>query len=196
VTDDSRQRPPEDALDATVEAVVFASGEPVQASDIADAFDGIDLEEVEEALDRIMERYRLAGGGLQMEKVAGGYRLATRTRIGGWVRQFFREMNRTRLTPATLETLAIVAYRQPITAPEIQAIRGKDPSYALRTLLEKKLLRILGRKKVVGNPILYGTSRQFLVHFGLDSLEHLPSIDDFDDFLGALEAGKAATPED
>jgi segregation and condensation protein B len=84
-----------------------------------------------------------------------------------------------------------VAYRQPVTAPEIQAIRGKDPTYALRTLLEKRLVRILGRKKVVGNPILYGTSKHFLVHFGLDRLEDLPSVEDFDEFIGALVAEAA-----
>ncbi|HXV76299.1 MAG TPA: SMC-Scp complex subunit ScpB, partial [Candidatus Polarisedimenticolaceae bacterium] len=84
--------------------------------------------------------------------------------------------------------LAIVAYRQPITAPEIQAIRGKDPSAALKTLLEKKLLRILGRKKVVGNPLLYGTSKQFLIHFGLNSLSDLPAIEDFEELVEALAA--------
>jgi segregation and condensation protein B len=91
------------------------------------------------------------------------------------------------LSPAALETLAIVAYRQPVTSPEIQAIRGVDPGASLKSLLEKKMLRILGRKRVVGNPLLYGTSRQFLVHFGLNALEDLPSIQDFEQFLGALD---------
>lgn len=185
-------RPPDSLLEAVVEAVVFASGEPVHADDIAGAFNGLDAEAVEDAMTRIQDRYSAAAGGLSIEKVAGGYRVATRTDVGSWVRLFFRQMNRTRLTPTTLETLAIVAYRQPITAPEIQAIRGKDPSYSLKTLLEKKMLRILGRKKVVGNPILYGTSRQFLVHFGLDNLADLPSMEDFDSFLVAVEAQKNA----
>jgi len=114
-------------------------------------------------------------------------RLATRTEVGPWVRQFFRQRNRTRLSPAALETLAIVAYRQPITAPEIQAIRGVDATASLKSLLEKKLVRILGKKKVVGSPLLYGTSRHFLVHFGLNALGDLPPIDEFNAILGSLE---------
>ena len=106
------------------------------------------------------------------------------------MREFIRQRNRARLTPAGLETLAIVAYRQPVTAPEIQAIRGKDSTASLKTLLDKKLLRILGKKKVVGRPLLYGTSKHFLVHFGLDSLGDLPSIEAFDEFVGALESGQ------
>ncbi len=99
--------------------------------------------------------------------------------VGDSVRQFFRQRNRTRLSLPALETLAIVAYRQPITAPEIHAIRGKDPAAAIKGLLDKKLLRILGRKKVVGSPLLYGTPKQFLHHFGLNTIEDLPSIEDF-----------------
>lgn len=187
MSDTDFEQPPVDLLEATVEAIVFAAGEPVPADEIAAALGGVDCEEVDRALEQIRRRYTEGKGGLAVERVAGGYRLATSPSVGGWVRQFFRQRNRTRLTPTTLETLAVVAYRQPVTAPEIQAIRGKDPSYSLKTLLEKKMIRILGRKKVVGNPILYGTSRHFLVHFGLDSLEDLPSIEDFDSFLGALE---------
>ncbi len=89
-----------------------------------------------------------------------------------------------------------MAYRQPVTAPEIQAIRGKDPQGPLKNLLEKKLLRILGKKKVVGNPLLYGTSKQFLVHFGLNSLADLPSMDEFDAFVGGLEHIEIASDEE
>ena len=126
----------------------------------------------------------------RLERVAGGWRLATRPEVGPWVRRFFRERNRTRLTSAALETLAIVAYKQPITAPEVQAIRGVDPSHGIKSLLEKRMIRILGRKKVVGNPLLYGTTKQFLVHFGLDRLADLPSLEEFDKFLGTLQAGE------
>lgn len=182
-----------DRLAAVVEAVLFASGEPVQPVEIAEAFD-LDGAAVEAALDALRAGYkRKARGGLALEAVAGGFRLATRSDIGDWVRQFFRRRNRTRLSPAALETLAIVAYRQPVTLPEIQAIRGRDPSAALKNLVDKRLLRILGKKKVVGHPLLYGTSKQFLIHFGLDSLEDLPSIDDFDQFMGALE--EASEPQ-
>lgn len=192
------EAPPDELIEVAVEAVVFASPEPVEADEIGEAFGGLSIERIEAAVDAIRQRYESGGGGLRLERVAGGFRFATRPDVGPWVRQFFRSRNRSRLSAASLETLAIVAYRQPVTAPEIQAIRGKDPTYALRTLLEKRLIRILGRKKVVGNPILYGTSKHFLVHFGLDRLEDLPPVEDFDEFVGALvaDAGGASTPTD
>jgi segregation and condensation protein B len=183
-----REREIPESLEAAVGAVVFASDEPVPLEEIASALGGVDLARVEDAirgLERHFERHEL---GLQLERVAGGVRLATRPEVGAWVRRFFQERNRTRLSLPALETLAIVAYRQPMTAPEIQAIRGKDPSSALKGLLEKKLIRCLGRKKVVGSPLLYGTTKQFLLHFGLDGLDDLPSIEEFDQFLEVLQA--------
>lgn len=185
---------PEDRLDAAIEALLFASPEPVRPKDIAIVFEdeGIDLGTVRESLSRMEERFASRGGGLALEQVAGGYRLATRPEVGSWIRKYFRERNRTRLTPATLEVLAIVAYRQPITAPEIQAVRGKDPTYALKVLLEKRMIRVLGRKKVVGNPLLYGTTKHFLVHFGLNALSDLPSIEEFDTVVGVLDEAQAS----
>jgi len=180
------------ALIAAVEAILFAAAEPVHPKEIASAFGDASEDEVVAAIDALRERYASGPGGLTVEQVAGAFRLATKPEVGGLVRQFFRQRNRTRLSPAALETLAIVAYRQPMTVPEIQAIRGVDPSGSLKSLLEKKMVRILGRKKVVGNPLLYGTTKHFLVHFGLNRLEDLPSIEEFDQFLGALDGGQAA----
>jgi len=185
----------DELLSLAVEAVIFAAGEPVAPKDIAEAFDDVDVAAVERAIDAVEARYRGCGSALRVERIAGGVRLATRSELGEWVRRFFRQRNRTRLTPAALETLAIVAYRQPATAPEIQAIRGKDPSAALKSLIDKKLLRILGKKKVVGSPLLYGTSKQFLVHFGLDGIGDLPSIADFDELLGAAGTDAASLLE-
>lgn len=165
---------------------MFASGEPVQPKEIASALKGVAVPDVKAAIEELEVQYEKNEAGLRLEWVAGGVRLATRPEVAEWVRQFFRQRHRTRLSHAALETLAIVAYRQPVTAPEIQAIRGKDPQGPLKNLLEKKLLRILGKKKVVGNPLLYGTSKQFLVHFGLNSLADLPSMDEFDAFVGGL----------
>jgi segregation and condensation protein B len=176
-------------LVAAVEAVLFAAAEPVHPKDVAAAFEGVTEAEVTAAVEILRERCADGPGGLIVEQVAGAFRLATKPAVGPIVRQFFRQRNRTRLSPAALETLAIIAYRQPITGPEIQAMRGVDPSGALKSLLEKSLVRILGRKKVVGNPLLYGTTKQFLVHFGLNRLEDLPSIEEFDQFLGALQSG-------
>jgi segregation and condensation protein B len=182
---------PANDLIAAVEAVLFAAAEPVQPKEIAAAFSGATESEVAAAIDALRERYAAGPGGLTVEQVAGAFRLATKPEVGAMVRQFFRQRNRTRLSPAALETLAIIAYRQPITAPEIQAMRGVDPSGALKSLLEKSMVRILGRKKVVGNPLLYGTTKQFLVHFALNQLEDLPSIEEFDEFIGALQGGEA-----
>jgi segregation and condensation protein B len=181
--------PGADELVAAVEAVMFAAAEPVPAGEIAGALGNLDEAAVEAAIETLRQRLEAGAGGLRLERVAGGWRLATRPEVGAWVRRFFRQRNRTRLSPAALETLAIVAYKQPITAPEIQAIRGVDPAHGLKSLLEKRMVRILGRKKVVGNPLLYGTTKQFLVHFGLDRLADLPSLEDFDQFLGALQGG-------
>ncbi len=179
-------RPTVDLLVPAVGAAIFASDEPVAAAEIAEAFGGMQVAEIERAIGELQQALERGQSGLRVESIAGGYRLATCPEVGPWVRRFFRQRNRTRLSPAALETLAIVAYRQPVTAPEIQAIRGKDPSGPLKTLVDKKLLRSLGRKKVVGSPLLYGTSKQFLVHFGLNSLEDLPAIEDFDEFVEAL----------
>ncbi len=176
----------QDQLVAAVGAVIFASGEPVQPKEIASALAGVEVPDVKKAIESLQAQYETNEAGLRLEWVAGGVRLATRPEVAEWVRQFFRERHRTRLSPAAFETLAIVAYRQPVTAPEIQGIRGKDPQGPLKNLLEKKLLRILGKKKVLGNPLLYGTSKQFLVHFALNSLADLPSIDEFDAFVGGL----------
>jgi len=190
VSENGNQPPPPEALQAAIEAVIFAAGEPVDPRDIAAAFGGMEEKQVVDALERLSRAYEERQEGLLLERVAGGFRLATRPGLGSWVRRFFRQRNRTRLSPAALETLAIVAYRQPVTAPEIQAIRGVDPSGALKSLLEKKMLRILGKKKVVGNPFLYGTTKDFLVHFGLNNLEDLPSIQQFDEFIGRLEGSR------
>ena len=187
MSDGTNGVPADDALVAAVEAVLFAAGEPVHPREIAAAFEGESEARIEEAVEALRRRYAEGPGGLQVERLAGAFRLSTRQDVGPWVRRFFRQRNRTRLSPAALETLAIVAYRQPVTQPEIQAIRGVDPGASLKSLLEKRMIRILGRKKVVGNPLLYGTSRQFLVHFGLNTLEDLPSIGDFEQFLGALD---------
>jgi len=182
---------PVDLMVSAIEALIFASDEPVQLEELASVLGGIPVEEIETAIGLLEKRLASTDAGLRVERIAGGFRLATRPDLAEWVRQLFRQRNRSRLSPAALETLAIVAYRQPVTAPEIQAIRGKDPSSSLRGLLDKKLLRILGKKKVVGSPLLYGTTKNFLIHFGLDNLKSLPSIQDFDQLLLALGTGQA-----
>lgn len=183
--DDLRPKPP---LTPAVGAMIFASDEPVPLEELALALD-VERLEVEASIQELEAHYEQHNVGLRVERVAGGVRIATRPEVGSWVRNFFRQRNQTRLSLPALETLAIVAYRQPVTAPEIQAIRGKDPTAAIKGLLDKKLVRCLGHKKVVGNPLLYGTSKEFLTHFGLNGLGDLPSIEEFDQFLEVLEQG-------
>ncbi len=192
----NRPQAPDDEgrLKAVIEALVFAAEEPLAVADLRDLFPKVAEGVLIAALDSLTRDYETAERGLQIQQVAGGYLITTRAEFGEWVRALFRSRNRRRLSRPALETLAIVAYRQPITTPEIHALRGTDPGGVLQNLLDKKLLRVVGRKKVVGKPILYGTSRDFLAHFGLNSLEDLPSLEEFGDMASALTAGSAATP--
>jgi segregation and condensation protein B len=136
--------------------------------------------------------YARPGRGLRVEKVAGGYRITTRPELADVLREFVRRRNRTRLSRAALETLAVVAYRQPVTAPEIEEIRGVNPAAILKGLLEKRFVRISGRKRVVGNPFLYETTPEFLDHFGLDRVDDLPSLEEF---ASLLDEAQPALPE-
>ncbi len=173
--------PVDDGFDlvAVLEAMMFASTEPLTIEEIRVSLPEMHPDRIENALDALARALDKPGRGLKLEKVAGGYRLVTRPDLAPSLRALFRFRNQKRLTPAALDVLAIVAYAQPITAPEIQEIRGTDPSYALRTLMDRQLVRMVGRKRVVGRPILYGTTREFLLHFGLDSLEDLPPVEGF-----------------
>ncbi len=182
--------PPAEKLRAIVEALVFAAEEPLTLDDLIDLFPAAGRETLQAALDGVQSACEPPERGLTVQRVAGGYRMATKPGLGEWVRALFRSRNRRRLTAQALETLAIIAYRQPITTPEIQAIRGADPASVLEALLDKKLVRVLGRKKVVGKPMLYGTTREFLAHFGLNSLEDLPDIAEF----GVPAAGAGSRP--
>jgi len=183
-------------LRAIVEALVFAAEEPLTIDDLIDLFPGADRDVLQTSLDAVQSAYETDDRGLTVQRVAGGFRMATKPELGEWVRALFRSRNRRRLTAQALETLAIIAYRQPITTPEIQSIRGADPTSVLEALLDKKLVRVLGRKKVVGKPMLYGTTREFLTHFGLNSLEDLPDMADFGDLARGEPPGRigAAAP--
>jgi segregation and condensation protein B len=171
-------------IEAALEAILFVTSEPVPRARLSQVFDDDPAEQVEEALARVLERYAdRPGQGVVVEDVAGGVRLVTRPELSGYLRRFFEVSGRNRLSMAALETLAIVAYRQPITAPEIQELRGVSPAGVLKTLLNRRMIRIAGRKQVVGKPFLYATSREFLVHFGLNDLKDLPPLEEFEEIL-------------
>jgi segregation and condensation protein B len=123
-------------------------------------------------------------GGLQLVEVAGGYQIVTRPDLHEWVRRLFHERSAQKLTVQALETLAVIAYRQPITAAEIAEVRGVNTSGVLNTLLERHLVKIVGRKQVVGRPFLYATTKEFLIRFGLNDLNDLPAVEDMAEALG------------
>jgi segregation and condensation protein B len=172
-------------MEAAIEAILFVASEPVPRTRLIELFDEDEREQAAAALAAVLERY--GGGearGVMVEDVAGGVRLVTRPEMGVWLRRFFDVASGSKLSMAALETLAIVAYRQPITGPEIQELRSVSPAGVLKTLLERRMVRITGRKEVVGKPFLYGTTREFLVHFGLNSLRDLPPLEEFEETFG------------
>jgi segregation and condensation protein B len=182
-------------MEAAIEAILFVASEPVPRTRLVELFDEDEREQAAAALAAVLERY--AGGearGVMVEEVAGGVRLVTRPEMGVWLRRFFEVASGSKLSMAALETLAIVAYRQPITGPEIQELRSVNPVGVLKTLLEKRLVRISGRKEVVGKPFLYATTREFLVHFGLNSLRDLPPLEEFEETFGAAAPATGAVP--
>jgi segregation and condensation protein B len=180
-------------MEAAIEAVLFVSSEPVPRARLLEMFDEEEREQAAEALEAVLARYKPAGEGdgepnrgVFVEDVGGGVRIATRPEMVTWLRRFFDVSSGTKLSMAALETLAIVAYRQPITGPEIQELRSVSPAGVIKTLLERRLVRITGRKEVVGKPFLYGTTREFLVHFGLNSLRDLPPLEEFEETFGQV----------
>jgi segregation and condensation protein B len=173
------------ALAALVEAVLAVAGEAVTVEAlIAAAGDGIEREAVEAAIACVRERHEEAGSGLFVERVAGGVRLGTRPEHEGALRAFLGYRSKARLSQAALETLAIIAYRQPVTLPEINFLRGVNCAGVVRTLLERRLVVIAGRKQVVGTPLLYRTSKEFLVQFGLADLAALPTPEEAEEGAG------------
>ncbi len=179
-------------LEAIVEALIFASPEPVTLKTLVKALDAEPREHVEDALAAVRARWRGREGGLRLIEVAGGHQIVTRPELSEWVRRLFHEHSKQRLSVQALETLAVVAYRQPVTGPEIAEIRGVGAAGVLATLVERRLIRVTGRKQVVGRPFLYATTREFLDRFGLNDLSELPRVEDVAEALGMeLPAGGA-----
>jgi segregation and condensation protein B len=173
-------------LEAALEAVLFAAAQPVPVERLTGLFEGVEAEDFEAALAALRARYQPEPGrGLFIEEVAGGLRIVTAAEYHGYLKKFFDAAGGNKLSMAAIETLAIVAYRQPVTAPEVQEMRGKQSAAVIRNLLEKRLLRISGRKEVVGRPFLYSTTREFLMHFGLKSLNELPPLEEFEETFGS-----------
>jgi segregation and condensation protein B len=186
-------------ISAAIEALLYVIDEPLTRERLYELFSDVDGEKIEVAIDLLRDRYNQDGGGLLLRDIAGGIQLSTRPEYDDWIREYLKVKKRSQLSRQALETLAIIAYEQPITTPEIKEIRGTDPSGVIRTLLQRKLIRISGRKEVIGRPFMYRTTQEFLVHFGLSELGDLPKPDEFisllDDLDNEFDAQPAAQSE-
>ena len=170
-------------LKAIVEALIFASPEPITPKMLFKLLAEEPKEDVTAAVQTLKAEYEVRPG-LQFVEVAGGYQIVTRPELHEWVRRLFHERSAQKLTVQGLETLAVIAYKQPVTALEISEIRGVNTSGVLSTLLERHLVKIVGRKNVVGRPFLYSTTKEFLIRFGLKDLNDLPRVEDMAEALG------------
>jgi segregation and condensation protein B len=169
-------------LVALVEALIFVADEPISSKLLSEILVE-ERDDVETAIEALQKEYEDRESGLQLRAIAGGWQISTRTEYHEEVRQFLKTRPSAKLSLASLETLAVIAYKQPVTVPEILEIRGVQSASAIKTLLEKRLIVTKGHKETVGRPMLYGTSKDFLIHFGLKDLTELPSIEDFEDLV-------------
>lgn len=169
-------------FEGAAEAILFIASEPVSVDTLLKVFGGqVAPSEIVDILKRIERKYEENSSGVILRQAAGGYQFVTRAEHSIFVRNYLKEHNTRKLSKAAVEVLAIVAYKQPITAAEISSIRGTESQQVIKGLLEKKFLKILGRKQVVGKPLLYGTTKDFLIHFGLNSLDDLPSLEELEE---------------
>ena len=175
---------PAEEVRAILEALIFASPQPLTSREIGKVLGGVPRERWQAALHELQADYARDGRGLQLVEVAGGWQVTTRPEYNDWIRELLDPKAPTRLSIQALETLAVIAYKQPVTLPEIIDLRGVKSGGVLKTLLEKRLIRITGRKEVVGRPMLYGTTKEFLLHFGLKDLGEVPRIEEFAEVLG------------
>jgi len=167
-------------IQASLEAIIYAADEPATLDQIAKAL-GVEKAEARDALELLTATYQTEERGIEVRKVAGGWKFYTKAQHHDVVRKFIKSLQPPlRLTMPALETLAVIAYKQPATVPEINEIRGVNVGGVIKTLLEKRLITTAGRKDVIGRPILYRTSKQFMMRFGLSDLDELPSLKEFE----------------
>src|SRR5256884_2136272 len=189
---------PLSGLKGILEAILFVSAEPLSVDRMLGVVEGVAREELMSALRALQADYAAEGRGLQLIEVAGGFQISTRLDCAPWIKRLERTKEGARLSRSAMETLAIVAYKQPVVRAEVEQIRGVDSAAVLKTLLERRLVRIVGRKDAPGRPILYGTTRQFLQAFGLKDLADLPALRDIKELKDAeasSEEGRSSTSE-
>jgi segregation and condensation protein B len=184
-------------LSALLEAIVYLAKEPVTLDAIHKALPDASRGELKQKLDELIEHYGSAERGIEIREVAEGYRFSTKPEHHDVLKHFVKsQIPPTRLSLAALETLAVIAYKQPVTVPEIQEIRGVHASGVIKTLLDKKFVATAGRKDVLGRPILYKTTKDFLVHFGLKDLNELPSMEEFEELIKNQATAEEEIPEE
>lgn len=166
-----------------IESLIFVSLEPLSLTKLKEVLQEFPEEEIEDAVLHLIETYSSNQRGIQIIQSGGGYLFSTKPEYDLWIRRLLQIERKNKLSPAALETLAAVAYHQPITQAEISAIRGVDSSHTLKVLLHKKLIKIVGRKKSPGKPLIYRTSEKFLTHFGLNSLKDLPTKEELEKII-------------
>lgn len=170
---------PTDDVKKIVETLLFITDRPVKPSRLADVIDNTNVKQVREAISALQDEYAAQGRAVQVVEIGGGFQMATKPEYGRWVRKLYNEKMTTKLSNAALETLAIIAYKQPITRAEMEAIRGVDVAGPLERLLERSLVRVVGKKDTIGRPMVYGTTDEFLRMFGLNKLSELPDLQVF-----------------
>lgn len=174
-----------DELKPILESLIFVAEEPINAKQLAALLEEETVADVEAAAEQLLAEFNARSGGLEMRQLAGGYQIRTRPEQSEYVRRYLKSQPSARLSIAALETLAVIAYKQPITIPEILEIRGVTSTSAIKTLLDRRLIIAKGHKPVVGRPMLYGTSKEFLIQFGLNDLSELPNLEDFEDLMSS-----------
>jgi segregation and condensation protein B len=179
-------------LKSAIEALLFIGGGPLSVERLKGIFEDASKEQIEAQLQALKADYEGRGAGVMLAEVANGWQIATCPEQAPWVRKFKTVKVTTRLSRPALETLAIIAYKQPVTRPEIEAIRGVNIGGLVRNLMERRLVKIVGKKDVAGRPMLYGTSVEFLQYFGLKDLSALPTLKEFQE----LDAGENTMVED
>ncbi|MFA5356449.1 MAG: SMC-Scp complex subunit ScpB [Candidatus Omnitrophota bacterium] len=170
---------PENNIKAAIEALLFSSEKPLMLEQLKPALDNLPADEIRNNIGQLKEEYESSGRGMRIVEVAGGFQMVTAPAFASFLRKLYKQRRAEKLSTPALETLAIIAYKQPITRLEIESIRNVNIDGMMKTFLDKGLIRVSGRKKAPGRPRVYGTTRQFLEHFGLKSLDELPKIEGF-----------------
>ncbi len=178
--------------ESTVEALILASPEPLPARKIAEMIDGLTPSQVSQAVSSLNTRYMESGGSFRIREIAGGYQIYIVPEFTGYVQEMFSRRRKMRLTRAALETLAIVAYRQPVTRVEIEQIRGVASDGVVHNLLEKNMITIKGRADTVGKPLQYGTTDEFLKFFGLNNVKDLPKMSEIEELIASEKENSQA----